>query len=74
MIRKYHDVAKENKSIVCWPFEFPVGDQVSQLQILSHVGVESTPQDLLAFCAVLELKNKLNLATKEVVCAINDYS
>ncbi|KAH9208456.1 hypothetical protein DL95DRAFT_395191 [Leptodontidium sp. 2 PMI_412] len=57
MIRKYHDVAKENKSI-----------------ILSHVGVESTPQDLLAFCAVLELKNKLNLATKEVVCAINDYS
>ncbi|KAH7410687.1 hypothetical protein BKA64DRAFT_359911 [Cadophora sp. MPI-SDFR-AT-0126] len=57
MIRKYHDFARENKSI-----------------ILSHVSVESTPQDLLSHCAVMELKNKLNLRTREVVCAINDFS
>ncbi|KAH7346305.1 hypothetical protein BKA65DRAFT_585249 [Rhexocercosporidium sp. MPI-PUGE-AT-0058] len=57
MVRKYHDVARENRSI-----------------ILSHVSVESTPQDLLTLCAVLELKNKMSLQTKEVVCAINDYS
>ncbi|PVH78428.1 hypothetical protein DL98DRAFT_656140 [Cadophora sp. DSE1049] len=57
MIWKYHDVARENKSI-----------------ILSHVSVESTPQDLLSLCAVMELKNKLNLQTREVVCAINELS
>ncbi|KAK0120188.1 hypothetical protein ONS95_011594 [Cadophora gregata] len=56
MIRRYHHVARQNKSI-----------------ILSHVSVESTPQDLLSLCAVMELKNKLNLQTREVVCTINDF-
>ncbi|KAJ5040897.1 uncharacterized protein L3040_005456 [Drepanopeziza brunnea f. sp. 'multigermtubi'] len=39
--------------------------------ILSHISVESTPQDLLTVCAVLKLKSKLNLQTKELICAIN---
>ncbi|KAI9048797.1 hypothetical protein LZ554_007628 [Drepanopeziza brunnea f. sp. 'monogermtubi'] len=39
--------------------------------ILSHISVESTPQDLLTVCAVLELKSKLKLQTKELICAIN---
>ncbi|CAL3969455.1 unnamed protein product [Diplocarpon coronariae] len=57
MIRKYHDVARENRAI-----------------IMSHISVENTPQDLLTICAVMQLRTKLNLRTREIVCSINESS
>ncbi|KAK6581310.1 hypothetical protein PZA11_006001 [Diplocarpon coronariae] len=41
---------------------------------MSHISVENTPQDLLTICAVMQLRTKLNLRTREIVCSINESS